>query len=172
MSGEPAGTRTQDPRLKRALLYQLSYELISLFNLFIFNRLNAIQFSTSRGHFGVGSQFVATLYRNRPRTNQGLQRLQFMRRREMGIPGGHSDRLVSHEFLHCFQVYPSHHQPASEERAQRRRDRWRSDLSFLLDRCLIGDASCSGGSVALVSSLGVSATVGCCSFALFGSVAG
>ena len=25
--GEPAGTRTQDPRLKRALLYQLSYEL-------------------------------------------------------------------------------------------------------------------------------------------------
>src|ERR1700690_2465800 len=28
MSGEPAGTRTQDPRLKRALLYQLSYELV------------------------------------------------------------------------------------------------------------------------------------------------
>ncbi len=27
MSGELAGTRTQDPRLKRALLYQLSYEL-------------------------------------------------------------------------------------------------------------------------------------------------
>jgi hypothetical protein len=27
--GEPAGTRTQDPRLKRALLYQLSYELTS-----------------------------------------------------------------------------------------------------------------------------------------------
>ena len=26
-NGEPAGTRTQDPRLKRALLYQLSYEL-------------------------------------------------------------------------------------------------------------------------------------------------
>jgi hypothetical protein len=26
-SGELAGTRTQDPRLKRALLYQLSYEL-------------------------------------------------------------------------------------------------------------------------------------------------
>jgi hypothetical protein len=25
--GELAGTRTQDPRLKRALLYQLSYEL-------------------------------------------------------------------------------------------------------------------------------------------------
>ena len=25
--GEPAGTRTQDPRLKRALLYQLSYGL-------------------------------------------------------------------------------------------------------------------------------------------------
>ena len=28
-SGELAGTRTQDPRLKRALLYQLSYELTS-----------------------------------------------------------------------------------------------------------------------------------------------
>ena len=27
MSGELAGIRTQDPRLKRALLYQLSYEL-------------------------------------------------------------------------------------------------------------------------------------------------
>jgi len=27
MSGELAGARTQDPRLKRALLYQLSYEL-------------------------------------------------------------------------------------------------------------------------------------------------
>ena len=27
MNGEPAGTRTQDPRLKRALLYQLSYGL-------------------------------------------------------------------------------------------------------------------------------------------------
>ena len=27
MNGEPAGTRTQDPRLKRALLYLLSYEL-------------------------------------------------------------------------------------------------------------------------------------------------
>ena len=26
-NGEPAGTRTQDPRLKRALLYQLSYGL-------------------------------------------------------------------------------------------------------------------------------------------------
>ena len=25
--GEPAGTRTQDPRLKRAMLYQLSYRL-------------------------------------------------------------------------------------------------------------------------------------------------
>ena len=25
--GEPAGTRTQDPRLKRALLYRLSYRL-------------------------------------------------------------------------------------------------------------------------------------------------
>ena len=27
IDGEPAGTRTQDPRLKRALLYQLSYGL-------------------------------------------------------------------------------------------------------------------------------------------------
>jgi hypothetical protein len=27
VSGELAGIRTQDPRLKRALLYQLSYEL-------------------------------------------------------------------------------------------------------------------------------------------------
>jgi hypothetical protein len=27
VNGEPAGTRTQDPRLKRALLYQLSYGL-------------------------------------------------------------------------------------------------------------------------------------------------
>jgi hypothetical protein len=26
-TGEPAGTRTQDPRLKRAMLYQLSYRL-------------------------------------------------------------------------------------------------------------------------------------------------
>ena len=26
--GEIAGNRTQDPRLKRALLYQLSYELL------------------------------------------------------------------------------------------------------------------------------------------------
>jgi hypothetical protein len=25
--GEPAGPRTQDPRLKRAMLYQLSYRL-------------------------------------------------------------------------------------------------------------------------------------------------
>ena len=28
--GELAGARTQDPRLKRALLYQLSYELTSV----------------------------------------------------------------------------------------------------------------------------------------------
>ena len=28
MSGELAGARTQDPRLKRAMLYQLSYELV------------------------------------------------------------------------------------------------------------------------------------------------
>ena len=28
MSGELAGIRTQDPRLKRALLYLLSYELV------------------------------------------------------------------------------------------------------------------------------------------------
>ena len=28
-NGELAGNRTQDPRLKRALLYQLSYELTS-----------------------------------------------------------------------------------------------------------------------------------------------
>ena len=28
LNGELAGTRTQDPRLKRALLYQLSYELV------------------------------------------------------------------------------------------------------------------------------------------------
>jgi hypothetical protein len=27
LCGEPAGTRTQDPRLKRAMLYQLSYRL-------------------------------------------------------------------------------------------------------------------------------------------------
>ena len=27
VNGEPAGTRTQDPRLKRAMLYQLSYRL-------------------------------------------------------------------------------------------------------------------------------------------------
>ncbi len=27
LNGEPAGTRTQDPRLKRAMLYQLSYRL-------------------------------------------------------------------------------------------------------------------------------------------------
>jgi hypothetical protein len=27
LSGEPAGTRTQDPRLKRAMLYRLSYRL-------------------------------------------------------------------------------------------------------------------------------------------------
>ena len=27
LSGEPAGARTQDPRLKRAMLYQLSYRL-------------------------------------------------------------------------------------------------------------------------------------------------
>ena len=99
--GELAGNRTQDPRLKRALLYQLSYELIIVFNLFIFNKLKAIQFFSSRGLFGVGSQFVATLYRNRPRTNQGFQRLRLVSRREVGIPGGHSDRLVSHQFLHC-----------------------------------------------------------------------
>ncbi len=30
LSGELAGARTQDPRLKRALLYQLSYELTSI----------------------------------------------------------------------------------------------------------------------------------------------
>lgn len=28
LNGELAGIRTQDPRLKRALLYQLSYELV------------------------------------------------------------------------------------------------------------------------------------------------
>lgn len=28
--GELAGIRTQDPRLKRALLYQLSYELVQV----------------------------------------------------------------------------------------------------------------------------------------------
>ena len=28
MFGELAGARTQDPRLKRAMLYQLSYELV------------------------------------------------------------------------------------------------------------------------------------------------
>ena len=28
MYGEPAGGRTQDPRLKRAMLYQLSYRLL------------------------------------------------------------------------------------------------------------------------------------------------
>ncbi len=28
--GDPAGARTQDPRLKRALLYQLSYRIISI----------------------------------------------------------------------------------------------------------------------------------------------
>jgi hypothetical protein len=44
MSGELAGARTQDPRLKRALLYQLSYELTSIFNLFRFNKLKDIQF--------------------------------------------------------------------------------------------------------------------------------
>jgi hypothetical protein len=32
MGGELAGDRTQDPRLKRALLYQLSYELENLLN--------------------------------------------------------------------------------------------------------------------------------------------
>ena len=37
-----------------------------------------------------------------------------MSRGEVGVPGGHSDRLVSHEFLHCLQVYPTHHQTASE----------------------------------------------------------
>ena len=30
LCGEPAGIRTQDPRLKRALLYQLSYELTAI----------------------------------------------------------------------------------------------------------------------------------------------
>ena len=28
--GEPAGTRTQDPRLKRAMLYRLSYRLSNI----------------------------------------------------------------------------------------------------------------------------------------------
>jgi len=46
--------------------------------------------------------------------NQGLQRPQLVCRSEVGMPGGHSDRLVSHEFLHCFQVYPSHHRTTSE----------------------------------------------------------
>jgi hypothetical protein len=32
-SGELAGDRTQDPRLKRAVLYQLSYELTTVFKL-------------------------------------------------------------------------------------------------------------------------------------------
>ena len=30
-SGELAGSRTQDPRIKSALLYQLSYELLKAF---------------------------------------------------------------------------------------------------------------------------------------------
>ena len=30
MYGEPAGGRTQDPRLKRAMLYQLSYRLTQM----------------------------------------------------------------------------------------------------------------------------------------------
>ncbi len=34
--GDPAGIRTQDPRLKRALLYQLSYRIINLNFNFLF----------------------------------------------------------------------------------------------------------------------------------------
>jgi hypothetical protein len=37
MSGELAGIRTQDPRLKRALLYQLSYELVQWKTKYAFN---------------------------------------------------------------------------------------------------------------------------------------
>ena len=32
LNGELAGARTQDPRLKRALLYLLSYELVYIFS--------------------------------------------------------------------------------------------------------------------------------------------
>jgi hypothetical protein len=32
----------------------------------------------------------------------------------MSVTGGHGDRLVSHQFLHCFQVNILHHQPTSE----------------------------------------------------------
>ena len=37
-----------------------------------------------------------------------------MSRGEAGIPGGHGDRLVSHQSPHCLQVYLSHQQTASE----------------------------------------------------------
>lgn len=35
-------------------------------------------------------------------------------RSEVGMRGDHSNRLVSHQFLHCLRVYPTHHQTASE----------------------------------------------------------
>ena len=50
-NGELAGIRTQDPRLKRALLYQLSYELVPGLT---FSKTNIVGYA-SRAEEGAGS---------------------------------------------------------------------------------------------------------------------
>ena len=44
--GEPAGTRTQDPRLKRAMLYRLSYRLTEARQSSLVNRVEGYQVLT------------------------------------------------------------------------------------------------------------------------------
>jgi hypothetical protein len=62
--GELAGARTQDPRLKRALLYQLSYELTLLVSRLVLTTYSNIPTLAKDSILGQGTILGTILYRN------------------------------------------------------------------------------------------------------------
>jgi hypothetical protein len=82
VNGEPAGTRTQDPRLKRAMLYQLSYRLTE-------QRARIVPPT-----LGLCLEKKSVAYRARERILSGLRRMMVSLRFEPVeiISMGHSER--------------------------------------------------------------------------------
>jgi hypothetical protein len=101
--GELAGNRTQDPRLKRALLYQLSYELSP----FVINDIRrwilAAQIGTKMYRFCT-ALFAHFLVLPLASYDRGFELAFETSGSEVGAAGGHGGRLVPHQFLHCLQV--------------------------------------------------------------------
>ena len=129
-SGELVGDRTRDPRIKSALLYQLSYELKTVLSSLFCATYRSCRLLLRCTGFGEVAVLVAVVYRG-----SGCNTMQNSHRRshhwhkhrkrllmvfvgQVRVPLCHFQRRVSHQFAHLIQGYTSDDKPRSECMAQ------------------------------------------------------